>query len=281
MAKSGDLSVTALYTSHTAVWADLPQAQLFTTPEAKRVFDATNTAMAVASVVKRGMSSLRHSVLHRILMIDHLARQAQCAQIVELAAGLSRRGATFTADPRLAYIEIDLPPVIGKKRELLARTGDGRLVAARPGWKLVEGDVETIELAPLVAPHEPVLVIAEGLLMYLAGAARRALFAKVAKLADTTGELRFVFDLTPSNEEAQPGMVGRALEAAMKKFTGGRSFERDAQTRDQICDELRAAGFAAVEVIASTSVAETWKLPHPEQKTQVVVFSAVRTGARA
>jgi O-methyltransferase involved in polyketide biosynthesis len=45
-------------------------------------------------------------------------------------------------------------------------------VLARPGLHLVEGDVETVALEPFVRRGEPVFVIAEGLMMYLAADAR-------------------------------------------------------------------------------------------------------------
>jgi O-methyltransferase involved in polyketide biosynthesis len=151
--------------------------------------------------------------------------------------------------------------VIAKKRELLARTPAGREVLER--LVLVPGDVMEADLP------ESDVAIAEGLMMYLDGDARRRLFAKIRAP-------RFFFDLVPSSEEPPPGRVGALLEAAMKRFTGGRSFERDARTREQIADELRAAGFSDVRAIAAADVARAWDLPHPERATTMVVFSASR-----
>ncbi len=264
-----DLSITALYTSQVWAWAELPCAELCATRDAKRVFDVTNAALALAR-----KPPLRYALLHRHAMIDHLVRASGMHHVIELAAGLSRRGA---ASAELDYIEVDLPAMIAKKRELLARTAAGRDVLAR--LRLVEGDVATIDLAALAAPA-PTLVIAEGLLMYLTLPARRALFAKVAALAARCREVQLVFDLVPSSEEPPPGLAGRVLEAAMKRFTGGQSFERDARTREQIVDELRSAGFASTDVFASRDVARAWQLPHAERETTMVVFSAAR-GSRA
>jgi O-methyltransferase involved in polyketide biosynthesis len=47
------------------------------------------------------------------------------------------------------YTELDLPPVVERKRDLLQRTDEGRAVLARPGLRLIEGDVETVALEPL------------------------------------------------------------------------------------------------------------------------------------
>jgi len=269
---SGDLSITALYTSGVWAWGRLPDAELFATRDAERVFAATNAVLAVAAMVRRDLPPLRDSLLHRHAMIDHLA--AGSTDVLELASGLSRRGATLSRDPSVRYVELDLPAMVAKKRELLERTPAGRAVLARSNFELVAGDVATAELAPLVRGKPP-LVIAEGLAMYLTGDQRRALFAKVAAL----GELRFVFDLVPEAEQPRPGRVGRALEAVMKRFTGGRSFERDAQTRDQILTELRAAGFADVRAIASREVVTGWRLPRGEVATTMVVFEAATARA--
>lgn len=259
-----DLTITALYTSQVWAWANLPHAELFATPDAKRVFDVTNAALALAR-----KPPLRFALLHRHAMIDHLARGAR--RILELAAGLSRRGATFSDDDRVHYVELDLPEVIARKRALLERTPEGRAVLARDNLELIGDDARTADLARFA----PELVIAEGLAMYLDKPARRQLFERIRAL----GDVRLVFDLVPSGEEPAPGVAGRALEAAMKRFTGGKTFERDARARDDVLGELRAAGFADVAAHAPAEVARAWDLPHPERATTMVVFSARATRA--
>lgn len=263
----GDLSVTALYTSGAWSWGGLSHAHLYATTDAKRVFDATNAALALASL---GRSTLRFALLHRHAMIDHLLEASPARQVLELAAGLSRRGAASCA--RRRYTEVDLPAVIARKRALLERTPEGRDVLTR--LNLVGADVERDPLDGYLASG-PAFVIAEGLMMYLAGDARRRLFAKLRNL----GDIELAFDLVPSDEQPRPGLVGRALEAAMKQFTGGRTFERDARTRVQILDELRAAGFADARAIAAVDVARDWQLPYPDKRTDTVVFSARASAA--
>jgi hypothetical protein len=113
--------------------------------------------------------------------------------------------------------------------------------------------------------------------MYLTPGAQRELWAKVRRLFDRAGDaaLRdglFVFDLVPVCEQPPPGRVGRALEAMMKRFTGGRSFERDERTRDDIARELQAAGFSRVELKEPRDVAEAWSLPYAQARTQQLLF---------
>jgi len=238
----------------------LSHAELFATPEAKRVFAITNAALGLARILRSDLPDLRHTLLHRHAMIDHLLANSPSRRVVELAAGLSRRGAANCGT--LEYTEVDVPAVIAKKRALLERTAAGRDVLAR--LHLVAGDALDVEL-------ESDLVIAEGLAMYLDGPARRRLFARAAAIAGT-----FVFDLVPTEEEPVPGAIGRALEAGMKRFTGGRGFERDARTRAQIIGELRDAGFTDARAIASAEVAHAWQLPHADRATTMVVFTATR-----
>jgi len=276
---AGDLSITALYTSQAWAWGGLSCAELLATTEGRRVFDATNLVLAVARLARPDLVPLRHALLHRHLMIDHLAAEAGARQVLELAAGLSRRGAALSADPALRYTEVDLPPVVARKRALLERTAAGREVLARPGFRLVGADVEDAALEAWVAPGEPLLVIAEGLLVYLEPAARRRLWARVVALAEVAGRVRFVFDLVPGAEEPEPGRVGRLLAAAMGRFTGGRGFARDRSTRAELVAELAAAGFAEVRAVAAADVAHAWRLPHPDAPTRVVVFDCA-TAAR-
>lgn len=273
-AEAGDLSVTALYTSQVCAWGGLSDAHLFANSDAKRVFDATNAALAAARMFNRRLAPLRHSLLHRHVMIDHLLCASGYQHVIELAAGFSRRGTAATSDVHMQYTELDLPHVVERKRELLQRTDEGRAVLARPRLRLVEGDVETVALEPFVRHGEPVFVIAEGLLMYLAADARRSLFTKVRQLAATTGELRFVFDLVPTDEESAPGIVERVLEAAVKRSTGGRTFKRDARTRNDLVTALHQAGFDNIEVVASSDIAHAWNLPEPDRRTQVALFIA-------
>ena len=258
----GDLSITALYTSQVWAWGELPCAELFASKDGKRVFDVTNAALGV---MRRG-TPLRYALLHRHTMIDHLVHAWHPGRVVELAAGLSPRGAAMSTLVRVHYIEVDLPDMVAHKQRLLERSAAGREVQARANFELVPADVATYEIPACD------VVIAEGLLMYLDATARRALFVKVAALAG----VHFVFDLTPASEEPKAGVTGRVLEAAMKRFTKGQTFERDARTREDVIAELRDAGFAEASAIAARDVATAWSLPHAERATPTVVFTASR-----
>jgi O-methyltransferase involved in polyketide biosynthesis len=276
--KAGNLSVTALYTSGTWSWGNLPGAELLASDDARTVFRFTNVALAITRLFKWRLRSLRHSLLHRHTMIDHLADEARAPRILELAAGLSRRGVARTADPEVAYTEVDLAPMVAHKRRLLERTEAGRAALARPNLRLVEGDVTEMDLSALGGDEAPSFVIAEGLFMYLPPERQRALWDKVRSLLGAARTGTFVFDLVPACEEPKPGLAGRALGWLMRRFTGGRGFVRDPRTRHDIASELGEAGFDEVLMVEPATVAAAWKLPFPDVPTQQLLFVARVTG---
>lgn len=281
---SGDLSVTALYTSAAWRWGGLPHADLLDHSDARRVFGVVNAALGVARpFVGGGHAPLRVSLLHRHVAIDHVVRAARRPRILELAAGLSRRGLTFSEDATVDYVEVDRPAVLEAKRALLSRTAEGRRALARPNLRLLGADVIETPLAELSPPDgRPLAVIAEGLLMYLQVEAQRSLVGRVReRLADGGGT--FVFDLVPPREQPPPGLAGRGLGWLMKRFTGGQGFAPDPRSREEIADDVRACGFADVEILEPRRVAREWGLPHPEANTQQLVFVAhtERPAARA
>jgi O-methyltransferase involved in polyketide biosynthesis len=269
--KKGDLSITALYTSATWSWGRLPCAELLATAEARWIFHLTNFVLWVARLFRWDLPSLRHSLLHRHLVIDQLAADARPTQVIEIASGLSRRGVSMSAKPSLRYTEIDLPEMVNRKRELLGRTPAGQAALARENLRLLASDVATTPLDRLVEPGAALFVIAEGLFMYLNADEQQQLWTRIRQLFEITPGT-FVFDLVPTGEQPRPGLVGRALEALMKVFTRGRSFERDARTRDDIAAALNVAGFSRVELLEPRSVARAWALPFADVRTQQLLF---------
>ena len=268
-----DLSVTALYTAGTWAWAGLPGAELFAHDGTRNVFAVTNAALGLGNIVRRRPSSLRHTLVQRHVMIDRLVEDAATAHVLELAAGLSRRGAHVSADPAIAYTEVDLAHVIARKRALLEASPAGRAVLARPNLRLVEGDLASLDLASLgAAPATaPLTVVAEGLLMYLDAAAQQGLFRRV-RAALPAGGL-FVFDLVPMGEQPPPGTSGQILRWLMRRTTGGADFVRDARTRREVAADLRAAGFE-VAMLEPAAAPSRWGVPHLDQTTQQLVFAA-------
>jgi len=268
---SRDLSITALYTSGCWTWAGFAGADLLDHVDSRRVFGATN--LVVGPVTRlRGLPSLPHSLVQRHTIIDRVVAETRPAAVLELAAGFSARGLRMSADPALLYVEVDRPAVMARKRGLLERSEAGRLALARPNWRLLEADLAEADLATLAPAGAPLVVVAEGLLMYLDAAAQGRLWQRVRALfADRPGV--FVFDLVPGDELPLPGMTGRALEWMMKRFTGGATFTRDLRDRHTLAAELAACGFE-VQMLEPKDAPAAWQVPYLDRRTQQLIFTA-------
>ena len=116
--KSGDLSVTALYTAQTWAWAQFKGAETFTSDQTRVVFKVTNGALALMRLFRWGLPRLPEGLAQRHLLIDQLAEEREPDVILELAAGLSSRALRLSeslSSSLKRYLEVDLPHVIDFK----------------------------------------------------------------------------------------------------------------------------------------------------------------------
>jgi O-methyltransferase involved in polyketide biosynthesis len=268
----GDLTVTALYTSQVWQWAGFDKAELFATEQGRAVFRVTNAVLDLVRLVRRNIPSLRHGLAQRHAIIDGLWARSRASQVLELAAGLSQRGAAVSSDTRVHYTEVDLPPVIDIKRQLMERSEPGREVSARANFGLIAADVNDAALPDLVDGDRGVFVIAEGLLMYLDAAEQRQLWRRAADLVRRHPASELVFDLVPACEQPPPGLIGRGLEVVFKRFTEGKSFAFDGRTRADLRAELAACGFDLVDLLEPGSLGSDWTVPFRDHHTQVLVW---------
>ncbi len=272
----GELGITAVYTAQVARWGGLPGAELFDLPAGRIVFWLTNLVTEAARLLHRDAAPLAPSILHRQACIDELLRRAGVERLLELACGLSRRGIAWTDAPGgqvVQVVQVDLPPMIAFREELLSRTEAGRAALARPGLKVVAADVAEVDLDAIAPPGPALAVVAEGLCMYLDAAAQRRLWARVATLLHARGGGLFVFDLVPGPEQPRLGRVGRVLSWLLARFTAGRGMEQDDRDRAGILSELAAAGFDDASCLVPADVAVEWALPRCNARSQQLLFT--------
>ena len=268
-AEDPGLSVTALYTAQTWAWARFDGADIFASEQSRIVFNVTNFFLTIAKVFNWRLRSLKKSLVHRHALIDSLLSQLMPDGVLEIAAGLSRRGYSMSRDKNLTYIEVDTLEVVSQKKSLLDKF-DG--LQERTNWSLVAGDAMDFDYRETVKRWRRPAIVAEGLLMYLDAPQQRWLMAEIASALADKGAGAFIFDLVPQSEQPKPGVFGRILEFLMKRFTGGRSFVRDKRGRDDIQRELTSAGFSRVDVLEPYRVAQLYGLPFPGYKSQQLVF---------
>ncbi|MEJ7728145.1 MAG: class I SAM-dependent methyltransferase [Polyangiaceae bacterium] len=264
------LGRTALYTAEVWRWGGLANADLLANEDTRRVFDAVSFSLQVARPFQSDPRSLPHALLHRHTFIDRLLRDSGARQVIELAAGLSRRGLTFSADPAMRYTEVDLGGMVAYKTALLRSTARGREALSRERFQLVAGDALEVDLQAHRDPAQPLFVIAEGLLMYLSADKQEVLMRRVRDALAPAGGW-FVFDLVPGAEEPAPGAAGRALGWLMRRFTSGQTFVRDVRDRAAVSAAFAGTGYA-VEAREPAREAHALGLPFPDEPTRMVVF---------
>jgi methyltransferase (TIGR00027 family) len=131
-------------------------------------------------------------VIARTVAIDDMVRAALaegCDGVVNLAAGLDTRPYRLDLPAGLPWIEADFPAFIAEKNELLAGETP-RCALRRIGVDLADADARAAFLARAVDRHRRLLVISEGLLMYL----DEPTVAALAHDLDRPGIAWWVFD---------------------------------------------------------------------------------------
>ena len=237
---------TAFYTA--AVW------QRLGVPGAARF--VTGRGRLLAAVVGRGGWFLGLGGQYRItnlflaarhLGLDHLLEESRPAQVIELAAGLSSRGAETTRWRSCHYIEVDQPALIGWKQKRLA--ADSRPLAAGALHLLIEADLLKTggrelahRLQPYLNPTQPVVIVAEGLTGYLGEPALRQLLATLHELAVELGEVTLLVDFYLRLNRTAHGRVAIAMwpAQALWRMLG-------APMRMFLRDENASAGLAGRE----------------------------------
>lgn len=173
-----------------AVEFDRPDA-LLRDAEAKRMLGAIDFDFSIFARSRASqVGCCARAALLDAYVRDVIARSPDTV-VVHLGAGLDARYERLGRPPVSAWYELDLPPVIELRRELLPASGNVYLSASM----LDEGWMDT------VASHDkPVLVVAEGVFMYFDAATMKPWFARLAAKLPRT---RLVFDALPKK------LVGR------------------------------------------------------------------------
>jgi methyltransferase (TIGR00027 family) len=180
-----DASAGIQHVSDTARWVTLYRAMesdrrdaLFRDPYARRL--AGERAERIVAGMKRGRAWAWPMIVRTAVMDELILRAIErdgVATVLNLAAGLDTRPYRLPLPPSLRWVEVDFPDVIAYKREHLG--------GERPVCELEQVGVDLTDLVRRRAlftqigggGSRPVLVVTEGLLIYLTA-------DQVAALAD-------------------------------------------------------------------------------------------------
>lgn len=237
------VSVTAHYTA-CAYWkAGIPETEGLVTPVGRLLF-------GVGDRLVRPFSRLFHApdlsmvVPQRHMAIDQLLRRSGVTQIVELGAGLSRRGLRFAEDPDLRYLETDLPPMVRAKESLFGG-------ATRPSnHRLMALDASRPDLADTLAPvldSAPTAIVAEGLLAYFTPADQERTWSEIADLLGRLGGGFWVGDVYHRRDFEDYRLAADLFLMVLRGLTRTRVI-LEFDTHDQTRETLLSLGFKRVEL---------------------------------
>lgn len=245
------VSPTAHYTGY--VWARNGLSHpAFVTNEGRLLYTALLPANA-ASALSRGPTA-EGFLLARHLLIDHLLAEAidtgEISQVIEIAAGLSPRGWSFTEKygDALTYVETDLPGMASRKREILSE-----IDSLTDQHRVVEldafADDEPQSLAALAADLDPgrgTAIVTEGLINYFDTPAVIDMWARFARSLRCFAFGRYLSDihLRADNNAAVVG----AFTVVLSAFVRGQVHVHF-DTAEAAVEALHDAGFDEAELL--------------------------------
>ncbi|WP_028080184.1 class I SAM-dependent methyltransferase [Solimonas soli] len=256
-AKTTRVSPTAYATGYFWYRHGLSHAAL-ATPQGRRI-DGVFRAFAGATRKLSGFS-LDALMLARHKGIDARLREAidrgKVAQVIEIAAGLSPRGWSFTQryGRRLRYLETDLPAMAATKRALLERAG-----SLSDRHRVVELDAladhgpDSLEaIAATLDPKLGTAIVTEGLMNYLDPPSARAVWQRIAATLARFPHGVYLSDVYFQERARHPAVL--AFGALLSVFVKGRMYIHF-DTPADVPRVMKAAGFARARAIKCESIA--------------------------
>lgn len=270
------ISPTAHYTGY--VWArhGLSWPQLVTS-RGRAFYQALRPANAALRAL--GAANLDDMLLARHRVIDHLLsvelEAGRVAQVIEIASGLSPRGARFSADhPRATYVEGDLPAMAADKRARLERAG-----LLRDNLRVIQLDAfadggphSLTAVADQLDPSLGTAVVSEGLIPYVELDMVVALWRRVAATLARFPFGLYLCDVLTDGEGRRVPMF-QPFRHALSLFARGRVHFPFADA-DAVTQALLDAGFADATAPLAGSYRATLPVAAPAQSAYVRVAAA-------
>lgn len=250
-ARDAQIAPTAYYTAYVWHRLRLPNAEIFATPKGRRLFYTLRILGEWVALVLPRVPSMVQYLEARHRAIDHALDINPPDRIIELGAGLSRRGLTWAARG-VPYIEVDLPHMVDAKRSWIADRAPAALLAQVDG-RLTHEVHDILApgfrdwLAGALAGAERPVVIAEGVLGYFAIPERVALATSIAAALPPGG--RFLCDLRATDGSWAMAAAVRFLKAMIWVATSGRGTRADFTTEAEVRTFFASADFPSAAVI--------------------------------
>jgi O-methyltransferase involved in polyketide biosynthesis len=253
------IAPTAHYTAY--VWSrlGLPYAEHFATRKGAAVFWATRFSGEWLTELVPRLPSMTQYLELRHRLIERALDEHAPDRIVEIGAGLSRRGVTWAVDRGVSYLEIDLPHMVAAKRARLAELPAPVRAKLAARMRVIAQDILAPDFtdalrAELANATRPA-VIAEGVMGYFPRDLQLRIASAIRAALPPSGI--FLCDLRASGEGgAAVAIAARALKAGIRVITRGRGAHDDFRNMDDVRAFFSEAGYA------SSSPMDQATLPH-------------------
>jgi O-methyltransferase involved in polyketide biosynthesis len=257
---------TAHYTAYVWYRLGLPNAELFATDEGRRLFWGFRIAGEWVAAASSRIPSMMQYLELRHRLIDRTLEEIGPDRVVEIGAGLSRRGITW-AEKGVRYVEVDLPHMIREKRRRIDLAGDAVSGASKERLVLAPVDVlgegfRTFLVSALRGAERPV-VVAEGLLGYFSIAERGKIARDIAEALRKVGGGTFLTDLRTQNGSRTVAVAQKALRLGIRLATSGRGAREDFESHDRIRRYFGDAGFDQAAVVDPSVFPQLARLESP------------------
>lgn len=265
------IAPTAHYTAYVWRRLGLPWSELFATTTGAALFWGFRLSGEWIATVLPNVPSMEQYLAQRHLAIEHALETIRPDLIVEIGAGLSRRGITWALDHAggrgVRYVEVDLPHMSAAKRAVFDRALRPEIRARLDAkLELVSRDVLAEDFGPWLRERmsgsaRPV-VIAEGLLGYFPRDERQKV-TRAIRHALEPAHGAFLCDLRSGEGGRAVAIGARALKAGIKLVTRGRGAREDFAGLDDVQAFFAEAGFRASSPIDLREVPRAPKAPSP------------------
>jgi O-methyltransferase involved in polyketide biosynthesis len=241
------IAPTAHYTAYAWHRLGFPHAEHFATATGRRLFWSFRLAGEWLAAAHPTVPSMIQYLELRHRSIELALEEARPDRIVELGAGLSRRGLTWAADRDVDYVEVDLPHMVEAKRAIISERVPAD-VRARARGRLRHEAVDVLGsgfdewLARTLEGAVSPVVIAEGVLGYFDLEERRRVARAIA--GGLAGRGAFVCDLRAREGGRSVAVGAKMVKVGIWLVTRGRGAREDFESSEAIVRFFEQAGFS-------------------------------------
>lgn len=258
---------TAHYTAYVWHRLGMPYGDLFATPKGARLFWSFRLAGEWMASASHRVPSMEQYLALRHRLIEAALEEQQPDRIVEIGAGLSRRGVTWAAEKAVPYVELDLPHMAAVKRELLVRRAPPELRRRLEGQlQIEEADILDpgfgARLAELLQGARRPAVIAEGVVGYFDMGERQHIVSSVRQGLGTSQGI-FLCDLRTHAAGRALGPIVGGMRLAIRLVTRGRGIREDFADDADVRAFFARTGFARADKLDASRLADLAHLTFP------------------